>query len=331
MDTERYSRQLLLKQFSKKDQEKLLESKIAIIGIGGTGTVVAELLARVGLGTITLADRDCIEKSNLQRQILFDEDDIGKTKADAAKEKLEKINSKTKIISIVCDIDASNIQKIVQKKDLIIDCTDNMETRFLINDCSKKHRTPWIYTAAAGSKGATMNLMPKDRPCFRCIFKDIPKTITETHETSGILNSATTAIASLAVTESIKILTGKKHSKTLTYIDVWNQKIDRIFVKKRKDCPSCNGKYEFLEKKRNTIKSCGENAYHITPTRPKKLDLNLIFSKLHDQGTCSIFGPVLHFKKDDIEFSIFRDGRAIIKNVKTKERAEQLYSTHIGR
>ncbi len=332
MDMKRYSRQTLFKGLSKNDQKKLYKSRIAIIGIGATGSVTAELLARAGLGTITLVDRDYIEKSNLQRQTLFDEEDIGKAKAEVAKEKLGKINSDIKIKTVTCDINVTNIQKIVDGKDLMIDCTDNMETRFLINDCSMKHKIPWIYTAAIGSKGATMSLVPEDNPCFRCVFKDMPKGILETCETSGVLNSASTAIASFAAAEAIKILTGKKHSKTLTYIDVWNQRMDRIEVKKRSECPSCNGNYEFLEKKREsqTISSCGKNAYQIIPAKPKKLDLVKLFPRFKNEGTASIFGPILHFRKDGTEISIFSDGRAIIKNAKNKSDAERLYSHYIG-
>lgn len=332
MDTDRYSRQLRLKEFSEKDQEQLLKSKIAIIGVGATGTVVAELLARTGIGNITIADRDYIEKSNLQRQTLFDENDIGKAKADVAKEKLKKINSEIKIKSITQDINASNIQNIIDGKDLIIDCTDNIETRFLINDCSMKHKIPWIYTAAIGSTGATMNFVPKDKPCFRCVFKDIPKGPTETCETSGILNSASTAIASFAAAQAIKILTNKKHSTTLTYIDLWNQKLDRIYVKKRTGCPSCKGQYEFLERKKETkiITLCGKGAYQIVPAKEKKLDLVKMYPRFQNIGTTSVFGPVLHFKHDPIDISIFNDGRAIIKNVKNEDEAKSIYSRYVG-
>ncbi|MEA2003628.1 MAG: ThiF family adenylyltransferase, partial [archaeon] len=322
----------LFKSLSKNDQKKLYKSRIAIIGIGATGSVTAELLARAGLGTIILVDRDYIEKSNLQRQTLFDEGDIGKAKAEVAKEKLGKINSDIKIKTVTCDINVTNIQKIVDGKDLMIDCTDNMETRFLINDCSMKHKIPWIYTAAIGSQGATMSLVPEDNPCFRCVFKNMPKGILETCETSGVLNSTSTAIASFAAAEAIKILTGKKHSKTLTYIDVWNQRMDRIDVKKRSKCPSCNGNYEFLEKKREsqTISLCGKNAYQIIPEKPKKLDLVKLFPRFRNEGTASIFGPVLHFKKDGIDLSIFNDGRAIIKNAKSESDAKSLYSRYVG-
>ncbi len=333
MDMQRYSRQTLFKGLSKSDQKKLYKSRIAIIGVGATGTVTAELLARAGLGTIILADRDYIEKSNLQRQTLFDEKDIGKAKAEVAKEKLEKINSDIKIQSVICDINATNIQKIVDGKDLIIDCTDNMETRFLINDCSKKHNIPWIYTAAIGSKGATMSLVPEDNPCFRCVFKDMPKGVLETCETSGILNSASTAVASFAAAEAIKILTKKKHSKTLTYIDVWHQRMDRIDVKKRSDCPSCRGEYEFLEKEKKntqTISLCGRNAYQIVPAKEKRLDLVKMFPKFRNAGTASIFGPVLHFRKGGIEMSVFNDGRAIIKNAKSRSDAKSIYSRYVG-
>ncbi|NOQ55954.1 MAG: NAD(P)H-binding protein [Nanohaloarchaea archaeon] len=332
MDTDRYSRQLRLKEFSEKDQEQLLKSKIAIIGIGATGTVVAELLTRAGIGNITIADRDYIEKSNLQRQTLFDEKDIGKAKAEIAKEKLRKINSEINITSKVCDINAANIEKIIDEKDLIIDCTDNIETRFLINDCSMKHKIPWIYIAAIGATGATMNFVPKDRPCFRCVFKDIPKGSTETCETSGILNSASTAIASFAAAQAIKILTDKKHSTTLTYIDLWDQKIDRIHVKKRTACPSCKGDYEFLERKKETkiITLCGKGAYQIVPAKEKKLDLVKMYPRFKNIGTASVFGPVLHFRHDLIDISIFNDGHAIIKNVKSAVEAKSIYSKYVG-
>ncbi len=332
MNIKRYSRQTSYRNLTKKDQKTLLKSKVAIIGLGAIGTAVAELLTRAGIGTITLIDRDFIEKTNLQRQLLYDEKDIGKLKTDTAKEKLQAINSDTTIESKACDINHTNIQKIVEDKNLIIDCTDNMETRFLINDCSMKHSTPWIYTAAAGSKGVTMNIIPKENPCFRCIFSETPKSVLESCETVGILNSASAAIGAFAAVEAIKILTKKRHSKTLTYIDVWNQHIDRIEIKKRKGCPSCNGTYEFLERKKETLRitHSGKEAYHIVPAKPKNLDLTKLFKKMEENGKCSVFGPVLHFKDDSTEFSIFKDGRATIKNIKTKEEAKKLYERFVG-
>ncbi len=335
MDQERYERQTSFRHLSRKDQKRLEGCKVTIIGMGALGSVTSELLARAGIGKLVIVDRDYVEKSNLQRQLLFDENDIGQAKSDASREKLSRINSEMEIESKVCDAGPDNIEDLVFGSDLVMDCSDNMETRFLINDCCMKARKPWIYIGALGSVGATMNFVAIDNPCFRCIFKDAPQGSIDTTETSGILNTTIASVSSLAVTQAIKILTGKDYSRDMIYIDIWNQRIDRMKIKRLPDCPACCGKYEYLEmivpEQKYKIKMLSSKSFQLTPHDKRDIDLDNLFQKLQQEGKTSIFGHVLHLTTDGKDISIFSDGRMIVKDAKDKEQVRSLYELYVGR
>src|SRR5215467_4598428 len=206
---ERYSRQTLFAPVGKQGQERLQASSVAIIGCGALGTALANNLCRAGIGRLVIADRDYIELNNLQRQILFDEDDIARRlpKAVAAAEKLHRANSTTKIEALVEDINADGIESLVQGVDLVLDATDNFESRYLLNDVCIKYARPWIYSGVIASYGVTMNILPGDTPCLRCVFPDMPLPgTTATCDTAGILNGIVAAIAGIASTEALKLL-----------------------------------------------------------------------------------------------------------------------------
>lgn len=329
---ERYSRQIMLDGFSKSLQIKLSKAKVAVIGLGATGSVSSEILIRSGVKNLVIVDRDFVELGNLQRQFLYSEEDIGMPKAKAAHARLEKIDSSAKITSFVSDINTSNIEDILKGVAIILDCTDNMETRFLINDYAVKYKIPWIYAAAVGFTGAVMDIVPGITPCFRCIFKSLPLGI-ETCETRGVLSTATALAASVQATEAIKIITGWEYSKSLMYMDIWSQSLDKLAVSKEKSCTACGKhRYEYLDEKKlsGAIMLCGKNTYQILP-KGKTINLGRLEKKLLKIGTVKSFRPYLiHFDSKDASISVFSDGRAIVKNARSADAAKSIYSRFVG-
>lgn len=316
----RYSRQEVLENLGKERQQLLLESKISIVGVGALGTTLLEILARAGVGRIKLIDRDIVEMVNLQRQSLFSEDDILKPKAVVAKEKINAINSDVEVEQHVEDLDYDNAD--IMKSDLILDCTDNIYTRFLINDFSRKKNIPWIYASVIKSKGMTMNITGKT-PCFSCVFNE-PTEPLETCDTSGILNTVPHAIAAIQATEAIKILTKQDYSKDLVHYDIWAGKINRIKIKKSKDCRPCNGIYEYLEgkKSRDIVKICGSCNYQI---KLNKENMKTIFKKLNQLDSIRPSEECLILK----DIILFRSGRALVK-ADSKEKAKAVVDKYFG-
>jgi len=316
---DRYSSQELYKNIGKKGQEKLSESGVCIIGAGALGGICCELLARAGIGRIRIIDRDFIEITNLQRQILFEEKDIGKAKAITAAKKLKKINSKIRIETQTDDLTYQNIDALIGNPDLILACTDNMESRFLINDYSLKNKIPWIYGAVIGEKGSIF-VIDINGPCFRCIFNgpDI-----ETCDTSGILNTASSLIGSMMANEAIKHLLGKKIEKELIYINLWTNNFEKYKVKKRKMCESCNRKFQYLtgEKQTKIVKICGNGVFQFKTTH----NFLQLKEKLEKTDNIKAFKELFHFKN----LTIFHDGRILIK-AESEKSARSDYSKYIG-
>lgn len=319
----RYSRQNVLDVIGKKGQDELANSSVAVVGIGALGTNSVELLTRAGIGKLILVDNEKIEISNLQRQTLFAEEDIGKYKADIAKIKLKKINSEVKIIAFKEYLNNENIIKII-KADIILDCTDNLETRFIINDFALKNKIPWIYSAAIRTKGFVFNI--KGRPCLRCFLNK--KSDVERCEDVGILNTISTIISSIQVTQALKILLNKDYEKNLISFDAWENKFERIKVKKNKKCLACKGVYEFLEKKKLfNIKFCeSDNTFSVRPNRETNLDLNKIKNNFEIDIETPIFltikdhGGILIHKYGEIDFKTLKNEKKI------KEIAENIYN-----
>src|SRR5256886_9299599 len=267
---DRYSRQTLFGPIGKDGQKQLGDSSVAIIGCGALGTVIANNLCRAGIGSLVIADRDYIELNNLQRQILFDEDDIARRlpKAIAAAEKLHRVNSETKIETLVEDINADGIESLVRGVDLVLDATDNFETRYLLNDVCVKNGRPWIYSGVIASYGTTMNIIPGDTPCLRCVFPEMPLPgTTPTCDTAGVLNGIVGAIASIASTETLKILLkSEKISRAMLWMDLWENTVERMELPRQPDCPCCGQQqYEFLISLSSTSSTslCGRNAVQV--------------------------------------------------------------------
>jgi adenylyltransferase/sulfurtransferase len=334
---DRYSKQILFDKIGRIGQEKLMSSKVIIIGCGALGTVIANNLARSGVGYIRLVDRDYIEMTNLQRQVLFDEEDIENNlpKAVAAENKLKKINSDIKIESVIDDVNQRNIVKLCSGMDLIMDGTDNFSTRFLINDVSLKLNIPWIYGGAIGSTGMMRTIIPGETPCFRCIFRTIPPAGSiATCDTAGVLNSITNVIASFQSAEAIKLLTGQRNElvKGMRYIDVWSGDYEILDIKPDVHCPACRGNgYEFLNSQvEDAVYLCGKDSVQVNPINTGT-SAEQILGRLEAMGV-----PVrknrfyLKFTVEEVQFTLFYDGRAILKNVSDTSRAKTLYSKYIG-
>ncbi|MBI2665947.1 HesA/MoeB/ThiF family protein [Candidatus Woesearchaeota archaeon] len=319
--SERYSRQIRLKEIGEQGQEVLTKSTIVIVGIGALGTVAAELLARSGVGNLTLIDRDTVELSNLQRQILFTEKDVGKSKALTAKERIGEINPLIKAEGIAVHLDTDNIS-LLKGADVILDCTDNLQTRYLINDFCKKNKIPWVYASAIKTSGYVMLIPPKEA-CISCFLPGRRNTHLETCEQTGVLNSITATIAALQAGMSIKILLEKKVSTKLYYIDAWNFRWKEMIVKKKEGCPACQGRYLYLEgKQRKPIRFCSSGRYQI---QGKKVDFNEIKKRWEKIDTLIYDDVSIRFKG----IMLFADGRALIK-AKCEEEAQAMYSKWVG-
>jgi adenylyltransferase/sulfurtransferase len=331
---DRYSRQILLKNIRKEGQEKLANSSAVTIGCGALGTTIANNLVRAGIGHIRVVDRDIIELNNLQRQNLFDEDDIGSSKAWVFAEKLRKINSEIRIESIVDDVNYKNIENIIKNMNVVLDGTDNMLIRFLINDASVKHHIPWVYGGAIETYGITMNIIPHKTPCFRCLIQDLPEAGSlPTCDTVGVLNTIPDIIGSIQSTEALKILLGKDINKSLLTYDVWSHNFNNVKIKKRDDCECC-GKhnFEFLnaKKKETMISLCGRGAIQITPVNDIKISFEELGKELQKLGDVDYHKLVLRFKILGYELNIFKNGRTIVIGTDDKKIAKSLYAKYIG-
>ena len=339
--SERYARQVLFYGIGNIGQKILMEKTAVLVGCGALGCTSANLLVRSGIKCLKIIDRDYIEESNLQRQSLFDEEDISKNlpKAVAAQKKLQKVNSQIQVEAIVVDLNPSNIETVLENTDVVIDGTDNFETRFLINDYCVKHGIPWIYGACIGSMGLTMNIVPPKTPCLRCVLDTIPPFgTTETCDTTGIIAPIASMIASIQAAEALKILTGNYDalSKGLLKIDLWRNEIKILHtddIREKSDCITCKQHYyEFLSKDRYSITTslCGRNAVQILHPNGSNLDLEKLAARLEHVGEVSFNSFLLRLKIDIYELTVFPDGRLIITGTNDATVAKGLYAKYIG-
>jgi molybdopterin-synthase adenylyltransferase len=339
----RYSRQILLENIGVEGQRGLAESRVLLVGCGALGTVLASTLVRAGVGFIRLCDRDFIEPNNLQRQILFDEDDIAANlpKAEAATAKLAKINSDVTIEAVVDDVNVTNIARLADDVTLILDGTDNFETRYLINDYAVKNRKPWVYGAVIGTTGLCMAIIPHETPCLRCVFEDAPPPeMSPTCDTAGVLGPAVNLVASFQAVEAIKILTGQQDqiNRSLMHIDAWTGRVSQMKVQSTLDkghCPCCKrNEFPYLDGhlSSTTTTLCGRDAVQVQPGGALAVDFDAIAAKLEPLAADSIrFNRfMLRATVETCEFTLFPDGRAIIKGTSDPKRARSLYAKYIG-
>jgi adenylyltransferase/sulfurtransferase len=335
---ERYSRQVLFRGIGAGGQRKLADAKVGIVGCGATGSALAGLLARAGVGTLRIVDRDYVEPSNLQRQSLFDESDAAESlpKAIAAARKIATFNSQIVVEPKPEDLTPANIQGLLEGMELILDGTDNFETRYLINDYAVSRSIPWIYSAAVGSYAVTLNVLPGQTACLACIFPDSPRGMVETCETSGILNSTVNLVASVAATETLKLLVGGAAAptlrRTLLSFDLWtNEHAEISAAKPRPDCRAC-GKHDFIHlagEGRPHITLCGRNSVQIHE-RQRPIDFAEMDRRLQSHGVVRHNDFVLKFWREPYEMTLFPDGRAIIKGTTDAAVARNLYARFVG-
>lgn len=340
-DSERYSRQTLFEGIGPSGQKLLKQSRVVIVGCGALGAVQAETLARAGVGHLTLVDRDFVEESNLQRQIMFEERDALERlpKAEAAARRLRRVNSSIEIEPVVADVNFENVEEIIAGADVVLDGTDNFETRFLINDASVKSGIPWVYGAAVGSYGLTMTIAPGRRPCLRCVLEEMPAPGSgETCDTAGVIMPITSIIASIQSAEAIKLLVGKsdKLHNSLVRIDVWDFKIHRMDLSgfaDNRDCPACGkGEFDFLHGagRQVTTTLCGRNAVQIARSGATAIDFIALAERLKPLGEVAFNEFLLKFRIDDYDVTVFRDARSIIRGTTDPNVARGIYARYIG-
>ncbi len=352
LSADRYSRQILFRGIGARGQKRLAESKVVIVGCGATGSALSGLLARAGVGLIRIIDRDFVEASNLQRQSLFDEADAAESlpKAIAAGRKIAAFNSHVVVEARVEDVVPTNVESLLGGSDLVLDGTDNFETRYLINDYAVKFAIPWIYSAAVGSYGVTLNVIPAQTACLACVFPESPQGMVETCETSGILNSAVNLVASIAATEALKFLLAenapveaaglsevssqarKSIRRTLLSFDLWtNERAEISAAKPRAGCRACVQR-EFIHlagEGRPHITLCGRNSVQIHE-RQRPIDFEELDRRLAPHGPVRRNSFMLKFWYEPYEMTVFPDGRAIIKGTSDTAVARSLYARFIG-
>lgn len=340
--SERYSRQVLFQPVGETGQRRLAASRVALVGCGATGAAAAGLLARAGVGArsgggaLIVIDRDFVEDSNLQRQVLFDESDARDSlpKAEAARRKIALFNSETNVRAHVADLTPGNIHELLDGADIVLDATDNFETRYLLNDYAIEQRTPWIYSAAIGAYAVTMNVLPQDTACLACMFPEPPGGTVETCDTAGILNTAVNLAASIAVTEALKFLIGaqEKMRRTLLSCDLWNNEWTEVSAAApRAGCPSCEGlDFRHLRGEgRPHITLCGRNSVQIHE-HGRPVDFAELQARLQSHGEVRFNQLLLRFTRGEHTLTVFADGRAIVQGTTDPGLARSLYARYIG-
>ncbi|MDM8529551.1 ThiF family adenylyltransferase [Anaerolineales bacterium HSG25] len=335
----RYLRQTLFPGIGKTGQQKLLSAQVVIIGCGATGTVIANHLARAGIGQLTIVDRDFIELNNLQRQLLFDEQDLADMlpKAIAAARKLRRINSEITVEGIVTDVNTENIETLISQADLVMDGTDNFETRYLLNDACVKHNIPWIYSGVVSSYGMSQTIIPGETACLRCLVETIPLPgSSATCDTAGVVGSVVGTVASISTTEAVKLLVGNGEiNQGIIHVDLWMNSFEQFKNNgPRPNCPACQQReFEFLNQNQTgqIVNLCGRNSMQIRPLRNQNLPLADLAVQLAKVGQVIAQNEYLiRFAVDAYEITMFLNGRAIIKGTEDEGIARSLYAKYIG-
>ncbi|MBN8628883.1 MAG: ThiF family adenylyltransferase [Planctomycetes bacterium] len=337
----RYARQMSYAPLGEEGQRRLLSSRVLICGVGALGSVLANTLARAGVGNLRIVDRDFVELNNLQRQVLFDEADVAGNlpKAIAAANKLCAINSEIEIEPIVADVGPDNIAGLCAGVDLMVDGTDNFETRFLLNDAAVKFGIPWIYGGCIGAEGQTMTILPGETPCLRCVMAEPPPPGTSpTCDTAGITSPIISVIASIEAMEAMKILAGKREAiqRGLLVFDLWDNAIRSVKLdglREAADCPTCKHRdFAWLEGRRGsrTAVLCGRNAVQISGTAGHAVSLESLAEKLVAVGKVSRNPFLLRAQVGEFLLTIFPDGRAIIGGTDDESVARSVYAKYVG-
>lgn len=339
--TDRYSRQKRFSPIGEPGQEKISRGAALVVGCGALGSVIAETLVRAGAGLVRIVDRDFVELHNLQRQVLYTEEDVEAVlpKAIAAARHLGKINSQVRIEPVIADIDHRNIESLVRGIDVIVDGTDNFEVRFLINDVALKRGIPWIYGGCIGAEGQTMSILPGETGCLRCLLSDGPPApgTTPGCDLAGIVAPAVNVIASIEAMEAIKVLSGNRQAinRGLTVVDLWRNRLRQMELgglSDRSGCPACSGNYEWLSGTHAAQATvlCGRNSVQIRGTPGAEIDLAALAARLAGEGRVSVNDYLLKLDLGDYQLTVFRDARTIVIGTDDIGKARSLYARWVG-
>ena len=340
-ELDRYVRQMRYPPIGEEGQRKLLHSRALICGCGALGSVLANTLARAGVGHLRIVDRDFLELNNLQRQVLYDEQDVaaGIPKAIAAQNKLQRINSQIRVEGLVSDVDHTNIGQLVQDVDVILDGTDNFETRYLLNDAAVHYQKPWVYGGCLGANGQSMTIIPGDTPCFRCVYPEAPPPgSTETCDSAGILGPIINVVASIQACEAIKLLSGRREaiSRSLQVFELWDNRIRQVKLeglRTARDCPACSQRQlPWLAGQRgsHTAVLCGRNAVQLSQPERNTISLEKLESQLQGIGEVTRNDYLLRLAVDSYRITVFPDGRAIVAGTEDIAEARTVYARYIG-
>ena len=343
-DLKRYAKQYRFPGIGVEGQRRIGASRVVLIGCGALGSASANLLARAGVGDLLIVDRDFVELDNLQRQVLYNESDIGLPKAVVATKKLRAINSQISIFGKVMDVDFRNIESLIlqpRRADVVLDGTDNFEIRFLINDACVQTEVPWIYGGCLGCEGQVMNIVPRETGCLNCLMLDGPPApgSTATCDSSGILSTIINVVASFQVNEALKLLSGNRDrmSTDLNVFDLWsnrNHQIDVSNLRDKVDCPTCmQEQFSWLSGKLGSQSTvlCGRNAVQVSLPERSAVDLGQLANRLRNIGRLEENEFMIRCHIDDqYILNVFQDGRAIINGTEDLVTAKKLYSQYIG-
>jgi len=340
-DLARYSRQILFEGLGEEGQRRICASSVAVVGAGALGSFHASILARAGVGVLRLIDRDFVEASNLQRQVLYDEEDARQLlpKATAAERKLRRVNSQVKVEGIVADLNFTNADRLLSGVDLILDGSDNFEARLLINDFAVARGVPWVYGACVGSYGLAFAILPGDTPCLRCIFESAPPPgTTPTCDTAGVLGSIVAVISGVQTAEALKILSGRRErvNRHIVAADVWEGRLQAIELgpgARRADCPVCGRhQFEYLEGRvgSDSATLCGRNAVQFRPHNASAIDLAEVEKRLAPLGRVARNPFLVRASVESYEITVFADGRAIIGGTQDPGVARSVYARYVG-
>ena len=336
----RYASQIIFPPFGEEGQRRLMDSRVTIIGVGATGSILADRIARAGVGHLRLIDRDFVELNNLQRQLVYDEDDVAAVlpKAVAMARHLRRVNSTIIIEEIVADVSATNVAGFIADADVVLDGTDNFATRYLINDACVKLGKPWVYTGVIASYGMSMTIRPGETACLRCIMGELPAPGTvPTCDTAGIIGPIVSLMGSIAVTEALKLLVGKGTLNSgMIHVDLWDDSFDKFDLGgPRPDCPTC-GQHDYVflnaEAGARTTALCGRDAVQVSVMGAPMLSLSALAERLRaaQVGAIQVNAYLLRAQIDGYEFTVFPDGRAIIKGTNDEAVAATLYARYVG-
>lgn len=340
VDLNRYSRQMLFKPIGEEGQKKILQSRAVVVGMGALGTVIANHLVRAGVGHVRIIDRDIVEHSNLQRQILYTEEDanLNLPKAIAAEKRLKAINSEVVIEPILSDLNLDNAEELLSGFDVIVDGTDNFHARYLINDVAIKYDIPWVYGGAVSSRGMFATIIPGKTPCYRCLFPHVPQGLGDTCDTIGVLSPITDIIGSFEAMEALKLLVGAESNQNLEQLDIWYNSFLQMDISegRNSDCPACvRHEFEFLDRTSDKqivyTSLCGRDTVQINPRHKIKLDFSQTAERLKKSGKVEMNPYMLRFSpNEEIKMVFFKDGRVLIHGTNDLVQAKNYYAKYNG-